>query len=51
MEILHETRTDLQKISTYASEQRKSTTWIYKEAKKGNIKLVVIDGVKFVKIK
>lgn len=49
-EIIHETRTDLVKISTYAKNNNKSTTWIYQQAKEGKIKLLVIDKVKFVKL-
>jgi len=50
MEVKHETRTDLVKVSTYAFNNKKSTTWIYQQAREGKIKLVIIDGVKFVKL-
>lgn len=50
MIVTHETRTDLVKVSTYAKNNNKSTTWIYEQAKEGKIKLVIIDGVKFVKL-
>lgn len=47
---MNETRTDLIRIKTYADQQKKSTTWIYQQAKEGKIKIVEIDKVKFVKI-
>lgn len=41
---------DLKKVSTYAKENNISVTWVYKKAdKKEGIKIVEIDGVKFVK--
>ena len=39
----------LKRVKTYADEIQKSVTWVYKLAKDGEIKLVEIDGVKFVK--
>tara|TARA_R110000803_G_C11824551_1_gene302433 strand:- start:454 stop:591 length:138 start_codon:yes stop_codon:yes gene_type:complete len=42
---------DLVRVSTYAKEQNVSVTWIYKQAKNNEIKIVEIDGVKFVKKK
>jgi len=45
-----ETRTDLKRVKTYADEMGKSVTWIYKLANEGSIKMVVIDGVKFIKV-
>lgn len=48
--VKHETRTDLVKVSTYAVDNKKSTTWVYEQAKAGVLKLVIIDGVKFVKV-
>lgn len=47
---MDETRKDLVKVSTYATSKKLSTTAVYKQAKKGDLKLVIIDGVKFVKI-
>ena len=43
-------RTDLVKVSTYAANKKKSTTWVYDQIKNKQVQLVVIDGVKFVKI-
>lgn len=45
-----EIRTDLVKVSTYASNKKKSTTWVYDQIKEGKVKLIVIDGVKFIKL-
>ncbi len=47
---MQETRTDMVRIKTYADQIKKSTTWVYELAKKGDIKIVVIDKVKFVKV-
>ena len=47
---MHEIRTDLIRIKTYADRQKKSTTWVYQLAKKGELKIVEIDKVKFVKV-
>jgi hypothetical protein len=43
-------RTDLVKVSTYATNKKKSTTWVYDQIKDKKVQLVIIDGVKFVKI-
>ena len=40
----------LVKISSYAKIINKSVIWVYKLADTGKIKLVVIDGVKFIKV-
>ena len=40
----------LVKISTYAKMINKSVIWVYKLADDNKIKLVVIDGVKFIQI-
>lgn len=40
----------LVRVKTYADEAGVSTTWIYKQADKGEIKIIEIDGVKFVKV-
>lgn len=48
--MIKEIRTDLVKVSTYARNQNKSTTWVYDQAKISAIKIVEIDGVKFVKV-
>lgn len=45
-----EIRTDLLKVSSFAIKQGKSTTWVYDQIKEGKLKLVEIDGVKFIKI-
>jgi hypothetical protein len=47
---MHEIRTDLVRIKTYADQQKKSTTWVYQLAKDNKIKIVEIDKVKFVKV-
>lgn len=47
---MEEIRLDLKKISTYARELKKSTTWVYQQAKADKLKIVNIDGVKFVKV-
>lgn len=47
---MNEIRKDLVKVSTYATNNKKSTTWVYDQIKENKIKLVVIDGVKFIKI-
>lgn len=43
--------TKLRTVANYAKEHDISTTWVYQLAKRGDIKIVEIDGVKFVKIK
>lgn len=43
-------RTDLIRISTYARNHGKSVQWAYLQAKEKKIKIVEIDGVKFVKV-
>lgn len=48
--MLKEIRTDLIKVSSYALKMRKSTTWVYDQIKDGKLKLVEIDGIKFIKI-
>jgi hypothetical protein len=40
----------LVKISTYARQINKSVQWVHKLAEQQEIKLVTIDGVKFVKL-
>ena len=47
---MNEIRTDLIRIKTYADQQKKSTTWVYQQAKDKKIKIVEIDNVKFVKV-
>lgn len=47
---MNEIRTDLVRVKTYADSQKKSTTWVYDKAKAGEIKIVEIDKVKFVKV-
>ncbi len=47
---MHEIRTDLVRVKTYADSIKKSTTWVYQLAKKNEIKIVEIDKVKFVKV-
>tara|TARA_R110000803_G_scaffold208189_1_gene276710 strand:+ start:1441 stop:1587 length:147 start_codon:yes stop_codon:yes gene_type:complete len=41
----------LVKVSTYAKNENKSVTWIYKLAEDKKINIVEIDGVKFVEPK
>lgn len=41
----------LKKVSTYARLIEKSTTWVYKLAEAGEIKIIDIDGVKYVECK
>ena len=36
------------RIKTYADKIKKSVTWVYKLAEQGDIKMVEIDGVKFI---
>lgn len=48
--MITEIRSDLIKVSTYASRIGKSSTWVYRLAKEKKIKLVKIDGVHFVKL-
>jgi hypothetical protein len=43
-------RPDLIRVSNYAKSQGRSTTWVYQKGREGAIKLVKIDGVKFVKV-
>jgi len=38
----------LQTIANYARAKKCSTTWIYRLAEKGKIKIKTIDGIKFV---
>lgn len=45
-----EIRTDLVRVKTYADQNKKSTTWVYNQAKENKVKIVVIDRVKFVKV-
>lgn len=47
---MEEIRLDLKKISTYARDVRKSTTWVYQQAKDKKLTIVNIDGIKFVKV-
>ena len=39
----------LLKVSNYAKKINKSVTWVYKLAESKEIKLIEIDGVKFIK--
>tara|TARA_B100000767_G_C19655955_1_gene488903 strand:- start:632 stop:772 length:141 start_codon:yes stop_codon:yes gene_type:complete len=41
---------NLVKVSTYAKQIDKSVTWVYRLATNNEIKIVVIDGVKFVQL-
>lgn len=38
------------KVSTYAKEKNISVQWVYKLIEKGELKLVEIDGVKFIEL-
>ena len=42
---------DLIRVSTYAKKIDKSVTWVYKLAENKEIKIIEIDGVKFIKEK
>jgi len=42
---------DLLKVSSYAKKIDKSVTWVYKLIEAGDVKLIEIDGVKFIKEK
>lgn len=41
---------NLVRVSNYAKKINKSVQWVYELAKKNEIKIVEIDGVKFVKL-
>ncbi len=45
---MNDTEQKLVKVKTYADQIKKSVTWVYKLAEKGDIKIKEIDGVKFV---
>lgn len=40
----------LQRVATYASNNKKSLAWAYKQIKLGKVKTNVIDGVIFIKV-
>lgn len=42
---------NLVKVKTYADKIKKSVTWVYKLVELGDVKLVKIDGVNFIKEK
>lgn len=42
---------DLKKVSTYAKEKGVSVQAIYKQIACGKIECVIIDGVKFIRVK
>lgn len=42
---------DLVRISTYANKINKSATWVYRLIKNGELECIIIDGVKFIKVK
>jgi len=44
-----EKQTQLIKVSTYATQHNKSTTWVYNQIKAGKLEMVLIDGIKFIK--
>lgn len=48
---MENTTENLVKISTHAKKINKSVTWVHKLIQKGELTLVEIDGVKFVKEK
>jgi nicotinamide mononucleotide adenylyltransferase len=50
MEPLMIDRTKLKKISSYAKMINKSVQWVYNLEKENKIKIVEIDGVKFVEL-
>ena len=39
---------NLIRVSTYAKKMKKTPSWIYKLARKGELNIIEIDGVKFV---
>ena len=39
----------LKRVSSYAKEHDMSVQWVYKLASRGDIKLIEIDGMKFIK--
>lgn len=45
-----ETNRNLIKVSSYAKFKGVSTTWIYHQANNNLIELVIIDGVKFIRL-
>ena len=47
---MQEIRTDLVKVSTYARKKGITPVWVYQLAKQGKVKIVIIDGVQFIKV-
>lgn len=50
METLMIDRTKLKKVSSYAKMIDRSVQWVYQLAETKQIKIIEIDGVKFVKL-
>ena len=50
MRVLKEDITKLKTIRNYASMIKKTVVWMYELGKRGEINVIEIDGVKFVKI-
>ena len=50
MRVLKEDITKLKTIRNYASMIKKTVVWVYELGKRGEINVIEIDGVKFVKI-
>jgi hypothetical protein len=42
---------NLMKVKTYADKIKKSVTWVYKLVESGEVDLIKIDGVNFIKEK
>ena len=42
---------DLIKVKTYADKIKRSVTWVYKLADRGEVEIIKIDGVNFIKKK
>jgi hypothetical protein len=42
---------DYVRVSTFAKQKEQSVTWIYKMIEKGEVDLLTVDGVKFVREK
>lgn len=42
---------ELQRVATYASNNKKSLAWGYKQIREGKVKVRVIDRTKFIEVK
>jgi hypothetical protein len=41
----------LQRVATYAANNKKSLAWGYKQIQEGKVKVKIIDGTKFIEVK